>query len=218
MSNDRHPGSAPGNRVVDEAWRRAAVDEPSARVDAAILGAARAAAAAAPGHPVSPPKHGRWGYWRPMAAAATVAALALLLVPRTEREERLRNAPVQSPVTEAAAPALDAAPAEEPSSLPAAATTEATAKAAAAQPEPAEPLAERTPAPPPTARAAAAAEASGSTLNPQEWAYRIESLHAAGDATGAADALQEFRRAYPDADARLPPELRSWAAAVPRKP
>ena len=38
--------------------------------------------------------------------------------------------------------------------------------------------------------------------------------YASGDATGAADALREFRATDPDADKYLPDALRSWARTV----
>jgi len=45
-------------------------------------------------------------------------------------------------------------------------------------------------------------------------AARIAALYAAGDVTGAADALRAFRAADPDADTYLPDSLRGWARTV----
>lgn len=229
MSNDRHPGGSPGNRAIDEAWRRASADEPSARVDAAILAAARAAApAATPGHPVPRSRHGRWGLWRPMAAAATVAALAFLLVPRTEHQERSRAVPAQRPAPETTAPAAEAS-APAPAAVAPARKSEPMAQRAAAPPAEsqagsvsaeagataARPGVAEAPSP---AAATAVADAADGALSPDQWTHRIESLYAAGDLAGAAAALREFRRAYPDADSYVPPALRAWAASVPRAP
>jgi L-amino acid N-acyltransferase YncA len=48
----------------------------------------------------------------------------------------------------------------------------------------------------------------------EDWVQRIVDLHAAGDLPAAAQELQALRRAYPDADARLPTGLRAWATTV----
>ena len=244
MSDERRSGASPGERAIDAAWRRASADEPSGRADATILEAARTAArnTAQSGHAARPARR-HLQHWRSMAAAAAVAALALLLVPRTEREERLMYAPMQSAPTESTQPATEGAPADvpapgreaasaempaPPTAAPAAkvqqVTPQATAPSAAAESLPAEAGARAeaiAPAPataPSRAVTAAAADASVGTSSRQEWIDRIASLHAAGDMAGAATALEEFRRAYPDADAQLPPELRAWAAAVPQQP
>ncbi len=47
---------------------------------------------------------------------------------------------------------------------------------------------------------------------------RIEAHLAAGRGDDAVRELRAFRAAYPDADERLPPALRPWAAGVPRVP
>ena len=48
----------------------------------------------------------------------------------------------------------------------------------------------------------------------EDWVQRIVDLHDAGDLPAAAQELQALRRAYPDADARLPTGLRAWATTV----
>ena len=49
-----------------------------------------------------------------------------------------------------------------------------------------------------------------------EWIARIRALRAQGQLPEARGELDRFRGAYPDADARLPDDLRAWAAAIPR--
>jgi hypothetical protein len=51
-------------------------------------------------------------------------------------------------------------------------------------------------------------------LDADDWVHRIVTLHEAGNLPAAADELRAFRRAYPDADARLPADLRQWASSV----
>ena len=46
------------------------------------------------------------------------------------------------------------------------------------------------------------------------WIIRIRKLHDDGKLADAAKELAAFRAAVPDADGRLPPELRAWAASV----
>ena len=242
MSEDRRPDASAVDRAIDAAWRHASNEEPAARADAAILGAARAAARDTATSGRAPrPGRGRWTHWRPMAAAAAVAALALLLVPRTQREEQLRTAPAQSPVAESepltseaerdvelpppqetVSAEAPAPPAADPAAGMQPVAPQASGASAAAEKLPAAARAEAS-APGPVAApsreaTAAAADASADGASPQQWVDRIASLYAAGDMAGAATALQGFRSAYPDADAHLPPELRAWAAAVPRQP
>lgn len=220
MSNDHRRDDLAGDRTVDAAWRRASVEEPSARADAAILEAARGATRGArQAHPVSRPGRRTWNYWRPMAAAAAVAALAFLLVPRTEHQESRHAAPAQRPVTEMTAPAAGAAPAHVPPSRQDSATAEAAAPAMAAPAAKSEPMVPRAVDPPAESQAASvSADAGRGAPSPEQWTHRIESLYAAGDLAGATTALREFRRAFPEADSQLPPELRAWAAAVPQQP
>jgi hypothetical protein len=65
------------------------------------------------------------------------------------------------------------------------------------------------------ARAGASAEsADAAAPAAAEFVRRIRELHAAGRLDDAARELVAFRKAYPDADAQLPPALREWAATV----
>ena len=66
------------------------------------------------------------------------------------------------------------------------------------------------PAPP-----AASADAA-TPHSTDEWIAHIRRLRAEGDETAARRALADFRIAFPDADARLPPGLQAWAATIPR--
>ena len=229
MSDDPRFGASPGDRAIDAAWRRASAEEPSAHADAAILAAARAG-------------RGRRPHWRTMAAAAAVAALALLLVPRTERQAERGDlqfqAPMESPPADAPPTAIEAAPTAVAPPRQEAASRESTAPTAMmppAAPQPAGPsaasgsvlleaeLSAQTAAPglataPSRAVTAATTDGSANRSSAREWIDRIASLRASGDSAAAATALQEFRRAFPDADSQLPPELRAWAAAVPQQP
>jgi hypothetical protein len=49
---------------------------------------------------------------------------------------------------------------------------------------------------------------------PESFVLRIRELHEAGRLDEAARELVAFRNAYPDADAKLPPALRAWAATI----
>jgi len=60
-------------------------------------------------------------------------------------------------------------------------------------------------------RAAEATEADGDL---HEWIERIRALRDAGNVSGATRELARFRDAYPDADARLPDDLREWAKSL----
>ena len=74
-----------------------------------------------------------------------------------------------------------------------------------------------------TARATDAARAAAGTsvegraappLAPEEFVRRIREHYDAGRLDQAARELRAFRDAYADADVRLPPELRAWAATL----
>ena len=65
--------------------------------------------------------------------------------------------------------------------------------------------------------AAPPAVAQGSAVKlPDAFVAEIRRLLGANDAEGAARELRAFRQAYADADARLPVEMRAWAADVAR--
>jgi len=60
------------------------------------------------------------------------------------------------------------------------------------------------------------AAADAQATSPEQWIARIRALLADGKTQYADQELIAFRAAYPDADARLPAELRAWAATVKR--
>jgi hypothetical protein len=53
-------------------------------------------------------------------------------------------------------------------------------------------------------------------MAPDAFIANIRQLLAANDREGAARELRRFRRMHADADERMPPELREFAATVPR--
>jgi Meckel syndrome type 1 protein len=66
----------------------------------------------------------------------------------------------------------------------------------------------------PTAPAARADQATA--LSAEDWIARIRALRARSAQDEALHELARFRAAYPDADARLPSDLREWAKRMPR--
>ena len=51
--------------------------------------------------------------------------------------------------------------------------------------------------------------------NDVAWITQIRDLRTQGKVFEAAQALARFREAFSDADERLPPDLRTWAASAP---
>jgi hypothetical protein len=146
------------------------------------------------------------------AARAPASPQAAKPVPRSQQEPPAvppATAPQPSPL--AAAPAAaPAAPASAPMPMPQGATLATRERAA-------EPMAKRAVPAADTARLAAAGASAERAVVPrpaEDFVLRIRELHEAGRLDEAARELVAFRSAYPDADAKLPPELRSWAATV----
>ena len=228
MSTERPGDTRPVDDAVDQAWREASTEGPSARIDAAILEAARAEVARKPAAKVAPISRGRrdwWTRWQPLAAAATVAGFAFILVQKIPRDREVAP-PIAIEMSRQQAPT--GAPSTAPSAAPAVKSNEATLPSTAAAPAAAEAAAESS-APSGVAaetdaaagaryRAAApmasTAAAPAPPLAPGDWAARIESLYDAGDLEDAAAELQAFRAEYEDADRHLPEALREWAASV----
>jgi len=152
-----------------------------------------------------------------------------------------RAAPQPFPARREAPPAVDATGKVErtrEADRPAAAAGEGATDNAMRQAAPAAPPASAAPAAP-AASLAAPQEASrdaGAAPNrpllekramrddatavrtPDDWITRIRGFIDRADDAGAARELAAFRTAYADADARLPADLRAWAAGVPRAP
>jgi len=135
------------------------------------------------------------------------------------------EAPVPPPQVESAAvpPAATPQPfplAAAPPTAPAAArapTSKQEGATLAARERAAEPMAKRALPAADAARLAAANAGTERTVAPrpaEDFVLRIRELHEAGRLDEAARELVAFRNAYPDADAKLPPALRAWAATV----
>lgn len=238
MSNVRRDDGRPGDPAVDQAWRTVATDEPSAQHDATILAAARAATVRNRSAPTPPATRHWWTHWQPLAAAAGVAGLAFTIVQMLPREADVPSTPATEQVIERAPPGRSEgrpqqnAASPPPPSAPGAADVEQ--PTAARRALPAAPTPPRRASEGATARdvAGARAEADASSeqrprqiappvaapLTPEDWALRIEALYGAGDESAAADVLQAFRAAYPDADQYLAEALLPWAASVGEQP
>jgi len=107
------------------AWRQASDEQPPARLDAAILDAARRSVAVddegATTRRVQPRTRNRWMQWQPLAAAATVAGLAFVLLQTLPREREVAppiriQAPAPSPEKEVSPEVRGGAP--EPARAP----------------------------------------------------------------------------------------------------
>jgi hypothetical protein len=133
---------------------------------------------------------------------------------RTDRGEAQPEAEVAISAEAIAGAATDAAAAVASVPAPASAPTPAPAPAAELRSGPRQEsaAADRSAladAAPPAAKQSAAAE-----LAPEQWATHIAALYEAGHVAAAAAELRAFRQAYADADDRLTPALRAWAASV----
>lgn len=71
-------------------------------------------------------------------------------------------------------------------------------------------------APPAATSADSRDDLAAQPRTPDEWIARIRLLRSEGNPHDALRALAAFRAAFPDADARLSPDLREWANASPR--
>jgi hypothetical protein len=133
MSHRVDPPDLQRDASLEGAWHRGSTEQPSARVDAAILAAAHHALAAGNDRPAAAPARAlarqRWSRWAPMAAAAAVAGLAFTLVqilprePGRTRTLDVREAPApaaqESTVPTAQETATPAAPEVAPTPVPA---------------------------------------------------------------------------------------------------
>lgn len=178
-----------------------AIAEETARTKPQIASAPPAAKAGPA--PAPPPVGARQRAEAPAPASAERNALPPLQSPRPF--------PMAAPPAPAAAPA-DEAPAKRESVAPALRDRAPSAKSADGS------LAKRVA---PSASVAGGLGASASVESfgaaqrtPESFVLRIRELHEAGRLDEAARELVAFRNAYPDADERLPPTLRAWAATI----
>lgn len=231
MTNDRRDDQRPGDPAIDQAWRAAARDQPSAQLDAAILAAARAATVRAKSAPTPPATRHWWTHWQPLAAAAGVAGLAFTIMQMLPRDSAIPAIPSTGQAIERTPPGRSesttlrnaapppAAPREadgdHPESAKRASPTASTPRqptAGAAARDAAGAMAEAEVSPEQRLRQVAPAPAAPGTA--EDWARHIEALYQAGEQEAAASALQAFRDAYPDADQYLAESLQPWAASV----
>ena len=211
MSTHDQPGAPAPDRddALRRGWRVASNEQPSPRLDAAILAAARESVAgrrSASGRP----RAANWlAPWQGLAAAAAVAGLAFVLVPMLPRTptptypvERRQAAPVAA---ERAAPASTTTGSMVGSAASASAATESATESAAA---------------PPAAARAATEAATSASMSVDAAAESSEAFETAG----AGHAAAAKSRAVDQADAgesRMPssPQRRSGSgAAAPPDP
>jgi len=134
------------------------------------------------------------GFAQDRAGAAGTVASAPSAVPPPEPQRALAKVPSAPSPPMAAPPALarsDAGQREEIAQSPSAMSGAA-----------------------PLARKATRAEAASAAIDVDAWIARIRKLHDDGKLADAAKELAALRAAVTDADQRLPPELRAWAATV----
>jgi hypothetical protein len=220
MTSDRRHDAPAQDAAVDAAWRKGSDEEPSARLDAAIIAAARAAVRSQPAPRTSSPRWSWWTGWQPLAAAAGVAGLAFVLVQMIPREQSvpaptaLERMPqtADSTLRPDSGAAGTAEGAVTPASPPAPAQNTVGARESAQTGVAAARSGESTA----MAEAAPPGAAASALPSPDAWASRIAALHASGHPVEAATELSAFRQAYAAADDYLPESLRPWAASVPR--
>lgn len=227
----------PDDEIAD-LWRESSTDLPPARVDAAIVAAARAAVTR-PGSVSSreraadPRTRARWT-WRPLLAAAAVGGIAFAVLPTLLRHagtpippEPARSmsapAPSQSPANEAqpmpgTTRPPSGAPADARAAAPAAMPAQQGSRAAGTSDAPASAKsAESTgfaAAPPEGAQSESAPLPVPAPSTAADRAARIADLYQSGDLAGAAAELRSFRARQPDADSYLPSALQPWARSV----
>jgi hypothetical protein len=125
MSNREDRPELQRDAALEHAWRAASTEQPSARLDDAILTAAHKAVADRHEARLSTNARvlgqSRWARWTPVAAAAAVAGLALTLVQTLPREPARTPTPAaqQSAVPAAEESATAAAPEVAPTPVPA---------------------------------------------------------------------------------------------------
>lgn len=234
MTNDRRDDQQPGDPAVDQAWRAATRDQPSAQLDATILAAARAATVRTKSASTTPATRQWWAHWQPLAAAAGVAGLAFTIVQMLPREADVPPAPSAEQAIEQARPGRSesaaqpgTAPAPPPVAREAGSELPMTVKPASPA---ASPSSQRSAGAGAQDAADAMADAwseerlhqqaprPATPTTPHDWARHIQTLFDAGERGAAADSLRAFRAAHPGADRYLTESLQPWAASVGERP
>jgi len=230
MIDERRRDEGVADTAVDAAWRSASDERPPARVDAAILAAARDAVHGDATVRPSRARHPWWTRWQPLAAAAGVVGLAFVLVqtiPRDATGPAVERAPwsraeverEQRDATAVPEPAAQPQSTESPvPEAPPAPPASVTGKSAAERPSIASDAASEVATAPAAMAGAARSAAAPSAVapgSPEAWARHIAALHADGELAAAASELRAFRAAYADADRYLPQGLHDWAASQP---
>lgn len=202
-----------------------ATETPPAHVDAAILAAAHRALAAAPRAVASARATQAWRWWMPLAAAAVIGAIVVGIMPlaptlRDESSAIVSDAPPTAPRETTASDSAAVAPSKTVTTLaPFPPAPPLKARVSADQPASAASV-NANASPPAPSRAWDPAhrkkQAGSAKRSDVAWFTQIRNLRAQGKVSEAAQALVRFREAFPDADERLPPDLRRWAASVPR--
>jgi hypothetical protein len=213
MKSDRDDIHDP---VLAQLLREGADESPSAHVDAAILAEARRAVEPRQRRSRTPTPVWRW--LLPLGAAATIAAIVISVRPLapTAVEPMSSADDVPARQTEQASTVDHAAPASANALAPAPAKPQqrVTAKAppVASEHEPMQTQEARkaTDAEAPATASPAARLDTGH--DPTAWIERIRTLLSESRRDEAAQELARFRAAFADADARLPDDLRAFAA------
>lgn len=195
--------------------REHSAETPSAEVDAAILAAAHRAVGSVPRVQDRAFARQAWRWWMPLAAAAVIGVVVIGVLPlaptvvddtsRVVTDAPAAPPPVSEPRAAAAAPSPKVARGHEPSMQDK--RTEATAPASAMNKQSAVGALRD------QSSAGGLRKSQGGNaeqLTPDAWIARIRALRAEGQQAEAMRELARFRDAFPDADARLPADLRAW--------
>jgi hypothetical protein len=224
------PGRDP---PLSAAWSEHSAEVPPAHLDSSILTAAHRAVDSAPPDASKQNVAARsiWPWRISLAAAATFSAVALTLwlTKPQDRPLAVRSANDRAASTTIPAAELQAIerkdtprPAEREAYSPASpAAAPPPARLAAAREDTRERNEMAQQAPAGAEENKLSKKSSSAELEPavpvdvDARIVRIRQLHGEGKFTEAAQELFALRAAIPDADRRLPPELRAWAAHLP---
>jgi len=131
-------------------------------------------------------------------------------------EAKVRTAPRSKPEAFPARRDAESGDARGSAPAPASQSRAAPSLAAPAQESASAPVAAGALPAPALAKRAVRDQVSAQQRSPDDFIARIRALFTEGNVAEAQRELVAFRSAYPDADARLPTDLRPWAASVPR--